>query len=108
MTPSCLERAAGAGGQRDGDLCHVAAVAVRVGLRPRRTHREQHVRPGVGICHREYVEPIDLVGVGNEVADGGVCPVPQGGGIEPPSRHRTSSHCGARATPSLVSPSAPA
>jgi hypothetical protein len=27
--------------------------------------------------------------VGDQLADGGVCPVPQGGGIEPPNRHWT-------------------
>ena len=71
---------------------HVAAAVERVGLRPGRTHGEQHVCPGVGVGDREHVEPVDLVGVGDQVADGGVCPVPQGGGVEPPSRPSHTSH----------------
>jgi hypothetical protein len=89
-----------AGGQRGSDLCDVVAVGFGVGLGPRRTHREQHVCPGIGVGNREHVKPIDLVGVRNEIADGGVCPVPQGGGVEPPSRHRN--------LPPDMPPSAPA
>ena len=84
VAPRALQRAAG---QRGGDLDHVVDAGQRVGLRPRRTHGEQHVCAGVGVGDREHVEAVDLVGVGDEVADGGVGPVPQGGGVEPPSRH---------------------
>ena len=42
---------------------------------------------GVGVGDRENVESVDLVGVGDQVADGSVRPVPEGGGIEPSSRH---------------------
>ncbi len=71
--------------QRGGDLRNVIGAGLRVGLLPRRTHREQHVCPGVGVSDREHVESVDLVGVRNQVADRGMGPVPQGGGIQPSS-----------------------
>ena len=73
--------------QRGGDLDHVVRRCQSVGLRPCRTHGEQHVCSGVSVRDREHIEAVDLVGVGDEVADGGVRPVPQSGGVEPPIRH---------------------
>ena len=76
MTPELprapLQRAAASAAATVDD---VVGRRQRIGLRPRRTHGEQHVRAGVGIGDREHVEAVDLVGVGDQVTDGGVRPV---------------------------------
>ena len=90
-------------GQRGGHGGDVGGTPGRppIGARARRTHREQHVRSGVGVGDGEHVEPIDLVGVRDQFVDRGVCPVAQGGRIEPTRRHLdlhpTSSRLFARA-----------
>ena len=78
-----LQRAVGQG---RGHVCHVTAPCGRVCLRPCRAHREQHVDSGVGVGDGEDVQPVDLVGVGDQVIDRGVGPIPQGWGIQPPTR----------------------
>ena len=75
-----------------GDQCDARRrTRLGVGLGQRRTHGEQHVRPGVGVGDRENVEPVDLVDVGDQVADGGVRPVPQGRGVQQTTR-LTATH----------------
>ena len=70
----------------------VAGRDGRAGLGQRRTHGEQHVGAGVGVCHRENVEPVDLVGVAEQVTHCGMGPVMQGRCIQPAVRHRHLLH----------------
>ena len=76
-------------GQRSGHRGHVGVLRAdgRFGALARRTHREQHVRSGVSVGNGEHVEPIDLVGVGDQMVDRGVCPVAQSGSVEPTRGH---------------------
>ena len=62
-------------GQSSRRLDDVGGFRVGVGFGQRRAHGEQHVYAGVGIGDREHVEPVDLVDVGDQVADSGVRPV---------------------------------
>ena len=65
-----------------------ASASRRVRLRPGRAHGEEHVGAGVGVGDREDVQPVDLVGVGDQVTHRGVSPVQQGCRIQPPTRLR--------------------
>ena len=75
VAPGAVQRAVGQG------RCHprhVVTAGRGVRLSPGRTHGEQHVRSGVGVRDRENVQPVDLVGVGDQVTNRGVGPIPQG------------------------------
>ena len=87
--PGIATRAIGcAPRQRRRHLSDIAGGCRRFRLDQRRAHGEQHVGAGVGISHREDVEPVDLIGVAQQVTDGGVGPVVQGSRVQPPVRHR--------------------
>ena len=73
-------------GQAAGHRDQVEAVAP-LQRRDRRAHGEQHVGAGVGVGDREDIETVDLVGVGDEVPDGGMGPTSHRGCVEPCSRH---------------------
>ena len=83
VAPGAVERAGRQGRRHPRDAPGTAVGAdPRVGLRQRGTHGEQHVRAGIGVSDREHIEAVDLVDVGDQVADGGVRPIPQGRGVQ--------------------------
>ena len=75
-------------GQRLRHRSDVAEILNRIPRGLRRTHREQQVCPGVGVGHREHVEVVDLLGMGEQVPHRSISPVQQGGRVQTPVRHR--------------------
>ena len=74
-------------GQCGGHIGNVPGRGGRLDPSQRRTHGEQHVRAGVGVCDGKHVQPVDLIGMGQQVPDGGMSPVVQGCSVQPPLRH---------------------
>ena len=66
---------------------HQVQVVAALGACDRGSHGEQHVGAGIGVGHREDIEAVDLVGMGDQVRDGGVGPTPQRRCVDPRSRH---------------------
>src|SRR6185312_3507121 len=85
-----------------GHTCDISITACGgLGLRPGRAHREEHVGTGISVCDGEHVQPVDLVGVRNQVADGGVGPFTQARCVQRPTRlgHQSPTSHSVKGTP---------